>query len=230
MNPSGEPWARRRFLGYALGGGAALSAGACRSAGTKADDEVAPAEDLMREHGLLNRILLVYEETIRTVTTGQEVRAGALSSAAEIVRRFVEEYHEKLEEDYLFPRFEKAGRQVELVRVLREQHAAGRRLTLEVLGIVRLELLRDSRRRQELADRLQQFVRMYRPHEAREDTVLFPAFHRLVSPREYDALGEAFEERERSLFGQEGFEGMVERVAEIEKSMGIYDLSQFTPT
>ena len=45
----------------------------------------------------------------------------------------------------------------------------------------------------------------------------------------YDALGEDFEKREHQLFGKEGFEGMVPRVEEIEKQLGIYDLSQFTP-
>src|SRR2546427_13113521 len=76
---------------------------------------------------------------------------------------------------------------------------------------------------------LHQFVRMYAPHEAREDTVLFPALHKIVSRNEYDALGEDFEKREHQLFGKEGFEGMVPRVEQIEKQLGIYDLSQFTP-
>ena len=41
-------------------------------------------------------------------------------------------------------------------------------------------------------DSLAQFVRMYNPHEARQDTVLFPAFRGIVSASEYDALGEDF--------------------------------------
>lgn len=70
---------------------------------------------------------------------------------------------------------------------------------------------------------------MYRPHEAREDTVLFPAFRKIVSTHEYDALGEEFEDNEHKKFGQDGFETMVDRVAAIEKSLGIYELAQFTP-
>ena len=42
------------------------------------------------------------------------------------MREFVEDYHEKLEEDFLFPEFEKRNELVPLVKVLREQHAAGR--------------------------------------------------------------------------------------------------------
>jgi hemerythrin-like domain-containing protein len=70
---------------------------------------------------------------------------------------------------------------------------------------------------------------MYAPHEAREDTVLFPAIRQVVSKQEYAALGEDFEKKEHELFGKEGFEGMVDRVAAIEKELGLYDLGQFTP-
>ena len=70
---------------------------------------------------------------------------------------------------------------------------------------------------------------MYRPHEAREDTVLFPALHSIVSRNEYDSLGEQFEDEEHKRFGEEGFEKMVDKVAGIEKELGIYDLAQFTP-
>ena len=73
------------------------------------------------------------------------------------------------------------------------------------------------------------FNAMYRPHEAREDTVLFPAFRKIVSRHEYDSLGEEFKNYEHNLFGEDGFETMVNKVSDIEKSLGIYDLAQFTP-
>jgi hemerythrin-like domain-containing protein len=82
---------------------------------------------------------------------------------------------------------------------------------------------------QQLIQLLTNFNTMYRPHEAREDTVLFPAFRKIVSKNEYDSLGEEFEENEHKLFGNDGFETIVNKVAGIEKSLGIYELSQFTP-
>ena len=77
---------------------------------------------------------------------------------------------------------------------------------------------------------MQAFIRMYRPHEAREDTVLFPALRSVVSPNEFDAMGEDFEKDERQKFGEDGFERMVSQVADLERALGIYDLSKFTPT
>ena len=83
--------------------------------------------------------------------------------------------------------------------------------------------------RKELVAACRGFIRMYRPHEAREDTVLFPALHKIVPAKQLKDLGEQFEKEEDRLFGEEGFEKTVAEVAVIEKQLGIYDLSQFTP-
>ncbi len=59
--------------------------------------------------------------------------------------------------------------------------------------------------------------------------MLFPAIRKIVSAHEYAALGEDFEKKEHRLFGEDGFEKMVDRVAAIEKRLGIYELTKFTP-
>jgi len=193
------------------------------------DEDVSPAEDLMREHGVLKRVLLIYREMIRRIDSKQDFPPETLQSSARLIRSFVEDYHEKLEEDYLFPRFRKANRLVDLVDTLYQQHQKGRILTERTRQLATAATLKDAGERGGLRDTLYQFVRMYEPHEAREDTVLFPAFRRIVSKHEYDALGEEFEKKEHQLLGDDGFERMVDRVASIEKTLGIYDLSQFTP-
>ena len=192
-------------------------------------EEISPAEDLMREHGVLNRILLIYDHHIRMLTAKQTFDGSVLARAADIIRHFVEDYHEKLEEDFLFPRFRKAGKLVPLVDTLLAQHKAGRELTAQIRELASTATLKYVSDTDKLADALRSFLRMYRPHEAREDTVLFPAFRSVVSPHEYDALGDDFEKKEDELFGDEGFFKVVDQVAELEKKLGIYDLSQFTP-
>jgi hemerythrin-like domain-containing protein len=192
--------------------------------------EVAPAEDLMREHGLLNRILLIYEESGRRLSTPKpDMNIGLLKESAGIIKSFIEEYHEKLEEDHLFPRFKKAGKLVDLVDVLDKQHEAGRNVTKRILQLAEDSTVKDASKREEIVTAIHSFIRMYRPHEAREDTILFPALHDIVSAHEYAAMGEDFEKKEHDLFGEGGFERMVDKVAGIEKSLGIYDLAKFTP-
>src|SRR4051812_43380597 len=56
----------------------------------------------------------------------------------------------------------------------------------------------------------------------------FPAFRELVPACEFNRLGETFEKREHDVLGKEGFEGQVAAVSELEKQLGIYELSQFT--
>ena len=73
------------------------------------------------------------------------------------------------------------------------------------------------------------FIRMYEPHQAREDTVVFPALRDVLPPKEFRELAERFEDEEHQRFGPAGFQGVVEKVADIEKSLSICDLSQFTP-
>jgi len=194
-----------------------------------AGEEISPAEDLMREHGVLNRVLLIYEEHRRRLEAKQDFDPAVLADAAGVVRHFVEEYHEKLEEDYLFPRFRKAGKLVDLVDTLLQQHQAGRRLTAQIEQLAVAGAAKDDAKRRRISDALHSFIRMYRPHEAREDTVLFPAFRKVVSSHEYGALGEEFEKKEDQLFGDEGYFKVVGQVAGLEKKLGIYELAEFTP-
>lgn len=193
------------------------------------EGEVSPNEDLMREHGILNRLLLIYQEIVRRIDNHETFPIQTLTESAKLVRNFLENYHEKLEEEYVFPKFEKANQLVDLVKTLKDQHNAGRNLTDYILAHSSEIELKDEIQRMILADYLRLYVRMFRPHEAREDTVLFPAFRKLLPADEYMKLGELFEEREHELFGNDGFEKIVGQVANIEKQLNIYNLSEFIP-
>jgi hemerythrin-like domain-containing protein len=190
---------------------------------------VTATEDLMREHGVLERILLIYEEGIRRLDAHEALLPESLSDAGGIVRKFVEDYHEKQEESDVFPRLEKAGKLASLTAILREQHKAGRDVTDGILKRLEPGPFNAPESRRELAALLRSFVRMYRPHYAREDTVVFPAFREVVPPAEFAKLGDQFEDRERETLGPEGFEKAVAQVSRIEEALQIADLSQYTP-
>src|SRR5438309_11747261 len=168
---------RRSMLWIAPLGGVALRMpavllGQKKQGAEEGDEEVTPTEDLMREHRLLKRILLIYDEVDARIAQQKEFPPDAVANSAKIIRSFIEQYHEKLEEDYLFPRFRKHNLLVDLVNVLQQQHEAGRRVTDQIMTLSG-GALKSNDDRQKLAAALHQFVRMYAPHEAREDTVLF---------------------------------------------------------
>jgi len=186
--------------------------------------ETTPVEDLMREHGVLRRILLIYEEISRRIDNQIDFDANLLQNSANIIRTFIENYHEKLEEEYLFPVFIKKEQLVDLVIMLKAEHMVGRLITGSILAQLHAANLQHPENLKALQENLKKFINLYRPHAAREDTVLFPAFKKLISKKTYDELGELFEKREQALFGPDGFENMVNRVAAIEQALNIYAL------
>ncbi|HVV82534.1 MAG TPA: hemerythrin domain-containing protein [Kofleriaceae bacterium] len=185
---------------------------------------VTPGEDLMQEHGLLERVLLIYDEVVQRIDDVHPVDLAILGQAAQIVRHFVEDYHEKNEEEYVFPRLEKAKREVDLVAVLRHQHERGRDVTDDII-----RRAGTGPADGDLARMLRSFIHMYRPHAAREETVLLPAFREIIGTQAYRELGDQFEDREHERFGDHGFESVVAQVAQLEAALKIDDLAAMTP-
>ena len=191
----------------------------------KAEPFVPAAEDLMREHGVLERIMLIYEAAAAVPAGDQKIWPGeTIIQAAGLVKSFIHDYHEELEEKHIFPLF-KAGPEAELVKVLLAQHVAARKLTADIIAKGK-----DSAARMVVCDGMAKFCRMYRPHAARETTELFPEIQSLMTHDAYVKMSDEFEDQEHKLFGEDGFEKAVAQVARMEKAMGINDLSQFTPS
>src|SRR3989304_7201233 len=138
---------RRAFLkkGILIGTLTGVSGlGLVTSCKEEGEEEVTPSEDLMREHGVLNRILLIYDTCKLHLVNNEQFDLAVLSNSAQIIRTFIEDYHEKLEEDYLFPRFEKANQLTDLVQVLRSQHKVGRILTDQIIQFGKMKSFVDT--------------------------------------------------------------------------------------
>jgi hemerythrin-like domain-containing protein len=230
---------RRDLLGVSISAAGLVALSACGSPQPKASQASAPAEgevpvtppeDLMREHGVLKRVLLIYREGIHRLQAGDQLPAQAINAGAAIIRSFIEDYHEQLEEQHVFPKLEQAGKLADVTAVLRTQHQRGRVLTDRTLAATSSATAPDQAARDALMQHMSAFIRMYEPHEAREDTVVFPALRDVVPAKEFRDLADIFEDEEHRRFGPAGFEGVVDKVADIEKNLGIYDLNQFTPT
>jgi hemerythrin-like domain-containing protein len=194
----------------------------------KDNNDIPFTEDLMREHGVLNRILLIYEEVIKRIDTHPIFPFKALTDALDILKSFIEDYHEKFEENYVFPIFKKQKKELHLIKTLKKQHDKGRKITNKIQTILSEPSL-DNKAKKHIKKLLKKFIKMYRPHEAREDTILFPQIRSLINEDEFKALSEKSEESEEEIFGKNGFEKIVKRIELIEKDLGIYELSEFTP-
>jgi hemerythrin-like domain-containing protein len=228
--PAGEPGASSCTRRSLIAGAGALTMAAFvpALAAQQQSVPVTATEDLMREHGVLRRALQIYERA------GEKLAAGSfppqvLAATANIVREFVEDYHERLEEQYVFPRFERANQHKDLVQVLLLQHRAGREVTDTIRSRATDQGVRDQAQRGLLIGAMQSYLRMYRAHAAREDTELFPALRSVVSAQEFGAMGEEFERIERKRFGEDGFERIVSRLTKLEQEAGMPSLEDLTP-
>jgi len=194
------------------------------------EPEVTATEDLMREHGVLRRALLVYTESIPKIrSNAASLDASALYRTGVLFRDFGENYHEKmLEEEHIFPVVRKGtGEAPKLVDILLAQHARGREITSYLLAVTKSGRIA-SANAEPLARSLEAFVLMYRNHAAREDTVVFPAWKTHFTNKQLDELSDQFEDIEHKMFGKDGFDDAVEKISAIETTLGFGDLSQFT--
>lgn len=70
---------------------------------------------------------------------------------------------------------------------------------------------------------------MYEPHEAWEDTVVYPALRAALSQPQLDLLAERFADLENRQYGDAALRQFLDRVAGVEQQLGIGDLTVFTP-
>jgi hemerythrin-like domain-containing protein len=163
------------------------------------------------------------------VAAKQPLPAGVVADSATIIHDYIESFHEALEEGYVFPRLRQARMLVPTVDILLTQHARGRMLTQAILTQSTTTGLSKAATTTQIASYMALFVRMYEPHEAREDTVVFPAYRSLLSGAELEEMAELFSSDQSSQFGRNGFADTVAQVAKIETTLGIAELNQFTP-
>jgi hemerythrin-like domain-containing protein len=229
MNPSAT---RRRFVlaSGAVGAGLLLAGCEDNEAGAGCQPKAVTAdEDLMREHGVLRRCLLIYAEcAVRLSRDAASVPGDALGDTAKLFRRFGEDYHQRrLEEGIVFPALRRLGAPASrYLDILTAQHERGRAITdfiLAATGNGRVADLAGP-----LARAMSAFAWMYENHAAREDTIVFPGWKEALSDDQYLEASSRFQQVEQMVFGEDGFRDAAARVAAIEDRLGMSDIARFT--
>lgn len=218
-------------IGVAFGGVAGASGTAALRSHT--DDTArrapAPGEELMTEHGVLKRLLLAYRAAANRLTDpATPPPAGAILDAAGIIADYIESFHEGLEEAYIFPRIRTDNRYTDLVTTLLVQHDRGRHLTAAITAATTTGLT-TTHARTTVRGYLTQFVDMYEPHEAWEDTIIYPAFRAATPQHTLDELADRFAAYQAGQYSDDALTVILDRVTGIEQQLGIADLNTFTP-
>ena len=222
---------RRQFIHTSTIISAGLLLAGCGGADeNQMGEEVTATEDLMREHGVLRRALLVYSAAaIKLRSNPSTIAPDAIEKTAKLFKAYGEEYHEKkLEEAFIFPAVRKGGGEAaSYPDILIAQHNRGREITDYIISVTQDAKLVPGNSEQ-LARALEGFVLMYRNHAAREDTIIFPAWKQTMTGKQLDEMNDKFEDIEHEQFGEDGFEDALKQISAIESSLGLSDIAQFT--
>lgn len=174
-------------------------------------------EELFREHAVLRRLLIVFEECARVTRVGGRYDARIAHDAAKMFAHFGAGYHAKSEEKFIFPLFARTQFAV-VADNLRRQH-------VEATGYVkRIIELAAAGNQAALAPVMQDFCLMYRRHTAHEDVVLFSNLRGMLGQHGHHglrSLGERMEEFEVEVVGPDGFEAALEELHSYEEPLGL---------
>ena len=212
--------------GVALGlGQAAWAAETGQSMAQK--DVLTPMEALTRQHAVARRVLMVYRLNAAGRLGVPPMPMQSVTIAATILRSVLEDLHARFEEDNVFPLLEKADKWTDLVSTLRDQHVAARRLTDSIFQATRNATA--GAPTEALARNLMAYTHMIDEHTAYEETLLYPHIRTLASDADYERLQMMMQDAQRRMLGPEGVAGLLNKVADLERSAGIMGLAKFTP-
>ncbi|MBI3440172.1 MAG: hemerythrin domain-containing protein [Proteobacteria bacterium] len=231
MALQGHSVPRRSVLGLSLGGAIATTLilpGCAKS--DVADEGVSATEDLMREHGVLRRLLVICRESAAMLlANAPSFDAGALAATADLFKSFGEDYHERqLEEAHIFPAVRRThGEAANLIDTLMAQHAQGREVTTYIKDTCASGRV-PAAQVERLSQTLVGFARMYEVHAAYEDTIVFQAWKATMSASQLREVGDQFEDIEHTQFHGDGFDMAVDQVLQIEQRLGLHDLGRYS--
>ena len=177
---------------------------------------------------LLKRVLLIYREGLRRLQAGEELPAP---SAQRRARRLFGALSRTITSNWksstCFPNCSRCSNWPTSAPCCVPNTQRGRVLTYRVLAATGAAPALDQAKRDALAQDVSAFIRMYEPHEAREDTVVFPTLRQVVPAKEFREMADLFEDEEHR---RPGSEGSSTKSPISKRALGIYDLSQFTPS
>jgi hemerythrin-like domain-containing protein len=184
---------------------------------------VGAIESLTRGHGLLIRSLRIYDTAVARSGKGEAVDPVLVKTTADLVLHYFHDYHEPMEEKYIFGPLELHKKCFSSIQVLKMQHGTSYELNQRIS-----KLAGSGKLTPEALGYMSGFSKMYTHHSSWEDTVIFPAFDAEEKRSDIDSLAETFANEERKILGSDAFESFLGKIADVEKQLNIYDLAAST--
>lgn len=220
---------KRKFLGQILIVGSAAVFPPLRVAMAVSEAEITPSEILARGHGIIDRALLLFQVAALRLEKNEALPTGGLRSLIQLSQKFFHQYHEPLEELYVFPVLDGDAELRPLIKTLQVQHNDGRRISSLLEDAYHLPAEKTKVQNLESAASIRAFVRMYEAHAAFEDTAVFPALEHRLTAVAYRSLSKKFAKKESEVFGHHhAFSSTLKELSSLEIAFGSADLASYS--
>ena len=174
---------------------------------------------LMAEHEVIERVLTALETGAQKLKSGQTVRAGFFTDAADFIKGFADGCHHRKEEGVLFKALEDAGLPAKSgpIAVMLMEHEEGRAYTRGMRAAAEKMASGDAAARSDVVANAQGYVELLRQHIAKENNILFPMAGQMIPKTRHAGVVEAFEHVEHEETGAGVHEKYLALAAQLEK-------------
>lgn len=190
-------------------------------------EKISATQELATEHAMLDRIMLAMNHKLKMAGTGGKADLRPINIACGMIKQVVDQHHMVIEEEQIYPRFED-GELADFVKVLKNQHIEMRKMVSRMENLSKTGAVRDRSEMEELNRLFMDFHDMVMAHAAWEETVLFPVMEGTWSDDELTDLKDLQEDHEEKLLGKNATEKTYGMLMDLEKSVGITSVNDFT--
>lgn len=179
--------------------------------------EMKPTKELIAEHTVVLVALRLLEEVVAALAAKNELAPKHLDQLLDFFKGFVDRYHHRKEEDFLFPELERRGTKCERepIGVMLAERNAGRRHVRAMLeGLDELHQ-GEGDALTAIREHAHTYRDTLRSHIHKENNILFPIADRLVPDDVAVTIADEFEEIESDRMGKakhEAYHTMLRRL------------------
>src|SRR5512136_43627 len=140
-----------------------------------------PTEDLMNEHRVIERMLVIVQRAADRLEDGQAVEADVFTGAVDFFKNFADRCHHGKEEKLLFEKLIERGmsRTEGPIAVMLREHDLGRAYVREIGELSSKGF--DAGSKAGLIENGRAYAKLLHQHIQKEDRVLYPTANRILT-------------------------------------------------
>ena len=172
---------------------------------------------LSSEHRVIERVIASLETGANILESGQAIRVGFFTDAADFIAGFADGCHHKKEEGVLFIAMQAQGVPVEggPIGAMLADHEQGRIYTRAMRSAAGKLAQGDLSARETVIQNARGYTNLLRQHIYKEDNILFPMADRVIPLAQHEQVSLGFERVEHEETGEgihEKYLGLAERL------------------